>query len=246
MVGPGNHEIEYAKGSEPYLAFESRYRMPWIKPVEYGKITINSTINPETGMFYCTPSTFQSEYNYGNSFFSFEAGLAHVIFLNPYTTTDSNSPQYKWLIGDLESINRDQTPWLIVVTHCPWYNSNKAHQNETQTLLMRETFEPIFYKYGVNIVFTGHVHAYERTWPVYQNQIDDNGPIYVVIGDGGNNEGHASTYLPQPKWSAYRNGTQYGYGQFIIYNKDKADWKWFRNIDTKLLYQDKVTLYNKN
>ncbi len=246
MVGPGNHEIEFAEGSNPYLAFESRYRMPWVKPVEYGQITIGSTINPVTGMYYCTPSTFQSEYNYGNSFFSFEVGLAHVVFLNPYTTTDINSSQYKWLISDLESINRIKTPWLIVVSHCPWYNSNKAHQNETQTLRMRETFEPIFYKYGVNIVFTGHVHAYERTWPVYANEINPNAPVYIVIGDGGNNEGHAYTYLPQPKWSAYRNGTQYGYGQFIIYDKFQAEWKWFRNIDKKLIYQDKVTLYNKN
>ena len=249
MVGPGNHEIEFNPSNtntntNPYLAFESRYRMPTDKPAEYGLVTMNVSINPSTGLPYCTPSTFQSEYNYGNSFYSFEAGLTHFIFLNPYTTTDENSPQYKWLISDLESIDRKKTPWVITITHCPWYNSNKAHQNETQTIWMRETFEPIFYKYKVNLVFTGHVHAYERTYPVYQNKIDLSGPTYIVIGNGGNNEGHASTYIDKPEWSAYRNGTQYGYGLLFVKDSNKLEWKWFRNIDSKFVSQDNTVINN--
>lgn len=247
MVGPGNHEIEFNPfdvKTNPYLAFESRYRMPTDKPAQYGLVTINTSTNPLTGLPYCTPSTFQSEYDYGNSFFSFETGLTHIIFLNPYTTTGINSLQYKWLLSDLKSVDRKKTPWVIIVTHCPWYNSNKAHQNETQTVLMRETFEPIFYKYKVNLVFTGHVHAYERTYPVYQDKIDLTGPIYIVIGNGGNNEGHASTYLDKPNWSAYRNGTQYGYGLLIIKDSYELNWKWFRNIDNKFISQDNVIINN--
>jgi len=251
MVGPGNHEIEIGannpnsnSNSNPYLAFESRYKMPSVKNVTYGKITLNSSINPNTGMVYCTPSTFQSEYDFGNSFYSFDAGLVHVIFLNPYTTTDINSPQYNWIISDLELVDRKKTPWIIIVMHCPWYNSNKAHQNEKQTLLMRETFEPVFYKYKVNLIFTGHVHAYERTYPVYMDTVLSDAPTYIVIGDGGNNEGHASTYLTQPKWSAYRNGTQYGYGLLTIKDMNQIHWRWFRNIDLKLVSQDEVIIYN--
>ena len=61
----------------------------------------------------CGSSVFLAEYQYGNSFYSFEAGLAHVIFLNPYTASDVLSPQYQFLLADLSLVNRQHTPWII-------------------------------------------------------------------------------------------------------------------------------------
>ena len=74
---------------------------------------------------------------------------------------------------------------------------------------------------NVNIVFSGHVHAYERTYPVYKNRTDKYAPVYITIGDGGNLEGLDNKYYEQPKWSAYRNGTQYGHGILSLINKNK-------------------------
>jgi predicted phosphodiesterase len=245
MVGPGNHEIEYIDGSQLYLSFESRYRMPQIKPAEFGTIQIPNSINPNTGLPYCCPSTFLSEYNYGNSFYSFDIAQAHIIFLNPYTNTDVNSVQYKWLEIDLMNISRKKFPWIIIVTHCPFYNSNKAHQNEKQTILMKESMESLFYKYKVNLIISGHVHAYERTFPVYMNNVNKYAPTYIVIGDGGNIEGHALEYIePKPTWSAYRNGTQYGYGTLKIINEKYIQWEWFRNIDKTFKSSDKILISN--
>lgn len=130
-----------------FQAFEARYRMPAVKPAEYGDVTMPSD--------YCTPSVFQMEYNYGNSFFSFDVGSAHIVFLNPYTTSDPSSAQYNWLVNDLKSVDRAVTPWVISVMHCPWYNSNTAHYGEWQTVTMRQYLEPVFYEYHVNMVFAG-------------------------------------------------------------------------------------------
>jgi hypothetical protein len=47
----------------------------------------------------------------------------------------------------------------------------------------------VFARYGVDLVFNGHVHAYERTHPMYRYKVDNCGPMYVTIGDGGNIEG---------------------------------------------------------
>jgi hypothetical protein len=66
-----------------------------------------------------------------------------------------------WLKNELASVNRTQTPWLIVVFHSPWYNSNGYHYMEGET--MRVQFEAWLVKAKVDIVFSGHVHAYERT-----------------------------------------------------------------------------------
>ncbi|RYG60608.1 hypothetical protein EON64_19170 [archaeon] len=243
MVGPGNHEIEFNTDGSTFLAFEERYKMPAIKPAEIGKITIPPGTD-SSGHPYCASSVFQQDYNYGNSFYSFEAGSAHVIFLNPYSTTDASSVQYNWLVQDLQGVNREVTPWVIVVMHCPWYNSNQAHYGELQAVLMRESMEEVFYKNRVNIVFTGHVHAYERTYPVFRNETRSDGVVYVTIGDGGNREGHANTYYEQPSWSAYRNGTQYGHGELSLWSRDKLTWRWVRNVDGEIFSKDELTLCN--
>jgi hypothetical protein len=242
MVGPGNHEIEISNNSL-YLAFESRYKMPSIKGVEYGNITIAAGIQ-ENGQPFCCSSVFQSEYNWGNSFYSFTTGLIHFIYLNPYSVSSNTSVQYKWLVSDFLSINRTATPWIIVINHCPWYSSNIDHYAEEQTILMRESMEHLFYKNKVNMVLSGHVHAYERTHPVYKNVTDLNGPIYITIGNGGNLEGHAYNYYEQPSWSAYRNGTQYGHGEIKVINNSVLQWNWFRNIDGEIVYKDEYILHN--
>ncbi len=244
MVCAGNHEIENGSDGKVFVAFEERYKMPAIKSAEFGKMILPTPINSKTGQPYCGASVFQMEYNWGNSFFSYESSSGHFIFLNPYSTTDEQSMQYQWLQTDLESIDRTVTPWIVVVMHCPWYSSNTVHYAEEQTIWMRDAMEPLFYKYHVNIVFTGHVHAYERTYPVYQNETRSDGVVYVTIGDGGNKEGHADTYYDLPSWTAYRNGTQYGHGELTLWNKDKMTWKWFRNVDGEIIDKDEVNLCN--
>lgn len=244
MVTPGNHEIEFNPNDNSYfLAFEERYKMPQIRPAELGNVTIPPATNQE-GMPYCASSTFQMEYNYGNSFYSFDVASSHVIFVNPYSVSDENSVQYKWVESDLKSVDRKITPWVIIVMHCPWYNSNSAHQAEKQAELMKASMEPLFKKHKVNIVIAGHVHAYERSYPVYQNNVEDDGIVYITIGDGGNYEGHASTYLEQPAWSAYRNGTQYGHAELTLVNEEKMMWKWYRNVDGALISNDEVVICN--
>jgi hypothetical protein len=245
MVGPGNHELEITNDNQFYLSFEMRYRMPQFKEAEFGPITIPPKYHDDDlKLPYCCSSIFQSVYDYGNSFYSFDTGSAHIIYLNPYSTTDPNSNQYKWLEEDLQTVDRKLTPWVIVVMHCPWYSSNVDHYGEKQTVLMRGDMEPLFYKYRVNIAFMGHVHAYERTHPVFQNKTDNYGTVYITVGDGGNLEGHARLYYDKPVWSAFRNGTDYGFGTLKLLNPNKLQWKWFRNQDKEMVYRDSINICN--
>jgi hypothetical protein len=245
MVGPGNHEIEFNSDGSIFLSYESRYKMPAIKPAEFGAVTIPPPVNPTTGQPWCASSVFQMEYNWGSSFYSFESGMAHVIYLNPYSVTNTTSVQYQWLEQDLASVNRKETPWVLVVMHCPWYNSNTAHVGEQQAVIMRDAMEPLFYKYHVNFVMTGHVHAYERSHPVFQNQTVSDGVMYVTIGDGGNAEGHAISYSPEPPaWSAFRNGTQYGHAELSLLSPEKMQWRWMRNVDGLTVSMDDITVCN--
>lgn len=98
MVCAGNHEIEYngIDYSKLYTSFENRYKMPAVKEAEYGEIIIPSKINPNTNLPFCTPSVFQSEYNYGNSFYSFESGLTYDDLKNNIDKVITEIPKEKY------------------------------------------------------------------------------------------------------------------------------------------------------
>ena len=97
-----------------------------------------------------------------NLFYSFHVAGVHVIMLGSYTDFDSYSPQYKWLQNDLQTVNKRTTPWIVVLIHAPWYNSNTAHQGEPESINMKVAMEDLLYQARVDVVFEGHVHAYER------------------------------------------------------------------------------------
>lgn len=57
--------------------------------------------------------------------------------------------------------------------------------------------------------------------------------------------GHATQYVtPQPSWSAFRDGTQYGYGELTLDNSSCMTWEWHRNRDGELVSTDTLTIYN--
>ncbi|KAL7178402.1 hypothetical protein ACSBR2_031531 [Camellia fascicularis] len=120
----------------------------------------------------------------------------------PYKASQRKyTPQYKWLEPKLPKINRYETPWVIVILHAPWYNTNHYHYMEGES--MRVQFESLFVQYKVDIVFAGHVHSYERSERISNIKYnitnglslpvrDINAPVYITIGDGGNMEGIAN------------------------------------------------------
>jgi hypothetical protein len=49
---------------------------------------------------------------------------------------------------------------------------------------MQATFEPLFYEHGVDLVLSGHVHAYQRSHPVYMGAVTDGAPVSGFRGVG--------------------------------------------------------------
>jgi hypothetical protein len=157
----------------------------------------------------------------------------HVIALNAYADSNSSSLQYRWLEEYMETkINRARTPWVVVMVHAAWYCSNSVHWKEAER--MRLAMEPLLYSYGVDIVLSGHVHAYERTSAVYLEEVNDCGMSYLVLGDGGNYEAevtpwrNVSTPTGMPAWSVFRESS-FGVGELIIVNSTHASYSWHRH-----------------
>ncbi|KAH0635420.1 hypothetical protein KY285_035117 [Solanum tuberosum] len=200
MVTHGNHEIETFPiiYRHGFKAYNSRWLMP-----------------------------YQESGSTSNLYYSFDVAGCHVIMLGSYVDFDAQSDQYMWLQADLAKVDRVVTPWIFVLVHVPWYNSNLAHKGEGES--MRKSMEELLYNARVDVVFAGHVHAYERFTRVYDNKADPCGPIYMTIGDGGNREGLAMIFEnPSPSISMFREAS-FGHGRLKVHNETHAHWSWHRN-----------------
>jgi len=144
----------------------------------------------------------------GNGLFwySFDVGPVHVIYYSTEHDFLPSSPQYTWLEKDLSSVNRTRTPWLIVGSHRPMYSSLVGTDLIKEKLQLY--IEPLLYKYHVDLNLFAHIHSYERTCPVYQQQCVQDGVTHVLIGMGGHDLSHG-TYSGA-KWSIYHD-IEFGY-----------------------------------
>ncbi|MFS7985864.1 putative Acid phosphatase [Helianthus anomalus] len=105
-----------------------------------------------------------------NLYYSFEVIAPHVVVLGSYTNYDENSDQYDWLQASFSTISHNITPWLLALFHVPWLNNNHAHQGASHKLM--EAMDLLLYVASVDIVFAGHVHAYEPLKCVYNGKSD--------------------------------------------------------------------------
>nr|XP_029149462.1 purple acid phosphatase 15 isoform X5 [Arachis hypogaea] len=154
----------------------------------HGNHEIEPQVNGITFKSYLTRFAVPAEESgsKSNLYYSFDAGGIHFIMLGAYADYNSTGAQFAWLKQDLQSLDRSVTPWLVASWHPPWYNSYASHYQEFEC--MRLEMEALLYQYGVDIVFNGHVHAYERMNRVYNYTSDKYGPVYIIVGDGGNIE----------------------------------------------------------
>jgi predicted phosphodiesterase len=172
--------------------------------------------------------------------YSFNFSMFHIVSISSEHDYSAESPQYQWLENDLVNANQDREahPWLITMFHRPMYSSTESgHGSEIE---FRDAVESLLVEQNVDIVFAGHDHNYERTFPVDSEtayQTDTNAflrpeaPIHLLVGTGGRilYPGTSSN----PEWSAHFESTTHGYGvlelldkdsiQFVFYDDDNGD-----------------------
>ncbi len=121
------------------------------------------------------PCCYFDHFDWPNNerWYSFDHENVHVIALevDGHTAYWAGSPQAQWLENDLAHTTQ---PWKVVFFHIPPYSSGSGHGSDLQ---VRAALEPLFIRYGVDLVFNGHDHDYERSVA--------NGVTYIVTGGGG-------------------------------------------------------------
>ena len=107
----------------------------------------------------------------GQAYYSFTKadGLIEFFALD---STSCDGEQLKWLTGALAA---SKARWKIPFFHHPLFSSGKTHGSDDK---LRAKLEPLFIRYGVAVVLSGHDHFYERTKP-------QQGIQYFVCGASG-------------------------------------------------------------
>ncbi len=177
----GSHEIE-PLGDDTYAGFVTRF--PQRVDESSGSPVVRSFVYGNVG-FVQLDGNDVSEQERGNA---------------DYT----HGAQTRWLAATLARL-RSATPgvdFIVVVCNCCAYSSNARHSSDGG---VRETWGPLFDRYQVDLVISGHVHAYERTHPIRGGQVTrtaaagdhvqpaTDGTTYICCGGGGN--GLYSTWL---------------------------------------------------
>jgi hypothetical protein len=125
--------------------------------------------------------------------YSFDYGNAHFVCLevDGYADTSLNSAQYRWLQNDLAETRQ---MWKFVFFHFPAYSSGgeSGSDPDVQAFLV-----PLFRRYGVDIVFNGHEHNYQR------NVAD--GVTYLQSSGGGGMTRPPGAF----EWTIYSEETRY-------------------------------------
>lgn len=99
-------------------------------------------------------------------YYSFDHANLHIVSLDAQLSNRDpvqRATMREWLVRDLAANDSD---WTIVIFHLPPYSRGVHHDSDREQaeVDMRETFVPVFEQYGVDVVYSGHSHSYERSW----------------------------------------------------------------------------------
>lgn len=221
QVAIGNHDIDKQEnGNEIFQAYETRFRMPQVYPRELG------VYDGPKGFLNMDAPPYPLPYEWGNAYYVFDYGPAKHIVISAYSSMEPGSKQYIWLLSELQNVDRDKTPWVLVTIHVPIYNTFALHPHDLQIVAAKEHLEPLFVEYHVNVIFSGHIHAYQRTANVALDNLVETGPLHITIGAGGRQcDAPFKSEDPEP-WIVKRDASYYGYGKFEIFNTTHAEWRW--------------------
>ena len=149
--------------------------------------------HPDYYKYFSLPAPeYHYSFKYGNAEF-------FVLDTNALRELSPKGEQYKWLDKALAA---SDARWKVCYHHHPAYSSDdddfgNAWKGPTTAGDVRvRNLVGLYEKHKVDVVFNGHVHVYERTWPVRGGKVDEkNGVTYVTSGGGG---GRLETFAPTP------------------------------------------------
>jgi Calcineurin-like phosphoesterase/Purple acid Phosphatase, N-terminal domain len=171
MPAPGNHEIEFNNGPQGFTSYLTRYTLPangtrqfegrWysfqVGSVLFVSLSADDVVYQDAGPLVAGPAALIPAAATGNE--PIEPGTS--FYVHGY----SGGEQTRWLEETLRAGRRDRSvDWIIVQMHqCPCSSSGTGNGSDAA---LRAAWQPLFDRYQVDLVLSGHDHDYERSFPV--------------------------------------------------------------------------------
>lgn len=139
----------------------------------------------------------------GEGYYTFTYGDIQFFMLDSNRSEEDFKPggaQFEWLKGEFE---QSTAKWKIAAHHHPTYTSDENDYGNTWETtsamgdLRVRRITDLYERFGVDVVFFGHLHTYERTLPIRNNRADPSGVVYIQAGGGG---GNLEDFSPTPSW----------------------------------------------
>ena len=152
------------------------------------------------------------EYHY-----TFPYGNTQFFMIDTNQNVDPASAQYTWL---KEQLSSSTATWKIVCHHHPPFSSDendygnlwKTNKGTLGDLRVRQLV-PLYEEHQVDIVWNGHIHSYERTWPIQaEKAVEEKAPFYMITGGGG-----GGLEDPAPTRPYFQNNVRYGHHYVMVY-----------------------------
>lgn len=236
-------QIEPIASRVPYMVASGNHERDWPNTGSFYK---NTDSGGECGvlaetMFY-VPAKDRSKFWYATDY-----GMFHFCIADSEHDWKEGTDQYNFIEECLASADRQKQPWLIFIAHrVLGYSSNSwyAEEGSFEEPMGRESLQKLWQRYKVDLAFYGHVHNYERTCPIYENNCVSserssysgtfNATIHVVAGGGGS---HLSDFTTlQTSWSYFKD-YDFGFVKLTAFNHSTLLFEYKKSRDGKVYDQ---------
>ncbi len=153
-------------------------------------------------------------------YYSFTYGNAEFFVIDTNRDVTENSEQYNWLE---QALAKSTATWKITMHHHPPYSSEENDNGDTYKglstygVMAIRDLVPLYERYGLDFCLYGHVHMYERTWPIKNNMVDqENGVVYINSGGAG---GSIEGFAPTRNWFSLEQRPVHHYCTFAVFDK---------------------------
>lgn len=152
-------------------------------------------------------------------YYHFRYGNADFFSIDTNKKVGPGTEQYRWLD---EQLGKSEAKWKFVFHHHPAYSSDDDDYGNTwkgvasrQGDLNARQLVTLYEKHNVDMVFNGHIHVYERSWPLRGGKVDrERGVLYLTSGGGG---GRLENFAPVPTFFKAQCRSDYHYCYITIH-----------------------------
>ncbi|MEW6652083.1 MAG: metallophosphoesterase family protein [Bacteroidota bacterium] len=140
-----------------------------------GKNQRSKILDPSWNVHFTLPENGPEEFSESTYFVDYQ-GVRFIMLNSHYNVSE----QSVWVEKVLQN---NPNKWTVAAFHVPFYSMG----SDRDSRVTREPLMPLFDKYGVDLVLTGHDHTYGRSKKIFNGKVvhdSANGTVYVVSVSG--------------------------------------------------------------